>query len=113
MHSWAGSLERFLAEFSHGRGLGILHPNLTGEISFARQVLQPEEEEDGAGAAAEEDAYTQAESAGTPTPALRGTEEWARPPEKLVRTYKDALYARVSRFYYDRMRVFTVSLTAP
>ncbi|CAM9691616.1 unnamed protein product, partial [Laminaria digitata] len=94
MHSWAGSLERFLAEFGHGRGLGVLHPNLTGAVSFARQVLQPGEEEEGGGGAGEDDVSTQEESGSTPTPALRGTEEWVRPKEKLVRTYKDALHAR-------------------
>eukprot|EP00904_Undaria_pinnatifida_P009251 jgi/Undpi1/5456/HiC_scaffold_2.g00735.m1 len=107
-HSWAGSLERFLAEFGHGRGLGILHPNLTGEISFARQKLQAEEkekkeekgEEEDEEAAEEEEGSTQTEGANTPTPALRGGSagEWERPPEKLVRTYKDAMYARTSGF---------------
>lgn len=96
-----------MAEFGHGRGLGILHPNLTGEISFARQKLQVEEkekkeeegEEEDEEAAEEEEGSTQTEGANTPTPALRGGSagEWERPPEKLVRTYKDAMYARVSR----------------
>lgn len=86
MHSWAGSLERFLAEFSHGRGLGILHPNLNGEVSFARQVPS--------GASWEEEekmlSQNQTEGASTPRPTLRGTDEGERPPERLVRTYRDA-----------------------
>lgn len=96
MHSWAGSLERFLAEFCHGRGLGILHPNLNGAVSFARQVPS-------GGAAreegrVEEDGSAHTEGSSTPTPALRGGEEEERPPETLVRTFKDAQYARVSGF---------------
>lgn len=88
MHSWAGSLERFLAEFSHGRGLGILHPNLNGAVSFARQVPS------GTGLEEEEEmlhpSQTQTEGASTPTPTLRGVEEGEREPETLIRTYKDA-----------------------
>ena len=96
VHSWAGSLERFLAEFSHGRGLGILHPNLNGAVSFARQVPS------GAGWEEEEEMLSQtqtpAEGASTPTPTLRGTEEGEREPETLIRTYKDANNLVVSTF---------------
>lgn len=86
MHSWAGSLERFLAEFSHGRGLGILHPNLNGDVSFARQVPS------GASCEGEEKTLSknQTEGASTPTPTLRGTKEGERAPERLIRTYRDA-----------------------
>ncbi len=91
MHSWAGSLERFLAEFSHGRGLGILHPNLNGAVSFARQVLP--------GMASEEDEdvpQARTEGASTPTPTLRRIEEGEKVSEALIVTYKDAKNLLVS-----------------
>lgn len=101
MHSWAGSLERFLAEFSHGRGLGILHPNLNGAVSFARQVPS------GTGWEEEEEmlSQTQTEGGSTPTPTLRGTEEGEREPETLIRTYKDAnlvvsTFQRLNRWFF-------------
>lgn len=75
-----------MAEFSHGRGLGTLHPNLNGAVSFARQMPSGtvwEEEE-------EMLSQTQTEGASTPTPTLRGAEEGEREPETLIRTYKDA-----------------------
>lgn len=105
VHSWAGSLERFLAEFSHGRGLGILHPNLNGAVSFARQVPS------GTGTGWEEEeemlSQTQTEGASTPTPTLRGTEEGEREPETLIRTYKDANNLVVSTVPFKaRMVVF-------
>lgn len=96
MHSWAGSLERFLAEFSHGRGLGILHPNLNGDVSFARQVPS------GAGWEEEEKmlSQNQTEGASTPMPTLRGTEDGERAPERLIRTYRDAKNLVVSPVSY-------------
>lgn len=105
MHSWAGSLERFLAEFSHGRGLGILHPNLNGDVSLARQVpyfgpdWQQDQEEQGLrgeeGALGYQTSGTQAGGArSTPMPTLRGTDDGGgggqREPERLIRTYKEA-----------------------
>lgn len=85
-------MERFLAEFSHGRGLGILHPNLNGAVSFARQVLPD--------MASEEDeellSQTQTEGASTPTPTLRKMEEGERESETLIVTYKDAKSLLVS-----------------
>lgn len=97
MHSWAGSLERFLAEFSHGRGLGILHPNLNGAVSFARQAPS------GPGWEEEEEmlSQTQTEGASAPTPTLRGAEEGEREPEMLIRTYKDANNLVVSRIPFN------------
>lgn len=95
VQSWAGSLERFLAEFSHGRGLGVLHPNLDGQVSFARQVPSGSGCEEGVGD--EGDVLVQTEGASTPTPTLRGAEECDRPPEMLLRAFKSALLATVGR----------------
>ena len=99
VQSWAGSLERFLGEYSHGRGLGVLHPNLDGAMSFARQsstrtIALPgyhEHEHDPHGKDRRED-DTQAvasEGAGTPQPTITGTVETERATERLVRSYKD------------------------
>lgn len=95
VQSWAGSLERFLGEFSHGRGLGILHPNLNGGISFARQVPCGEQVEVSFGD--EEEVSIQTEGVSTQPPTLRGLEDGEK-PERLVNNYKDALLATVSCF---------------
>ncbi|CAB1118120.1 unnamed protein product [Ectocarpus sp. CCAP 1310/34] len=96
--SWAGSLERFLAEFCHGRGLGILHPNLNGDVSFARQLPPSSSSSSSSGGSGgggwleEEEALPLSQTAHTPTPTLRGTDDGGggREPEGLVLTYRDA-----------------------
>lgn len=93
MQSWAGSLERFLGEFGHGRGLGILHPNLNGGISFARQVPSGEQTEERYGD--EQDVSIQTEGVSTQPPTLRGLEDGEK-RERLVNNFKDALLAAVS-----------------
>lgn len=96
MPSWAGSLERFLAEFVHGRGLGILHPNLDGRVSFARR-LSPLDEgvaEDGASRDSGE-ASTLQQVEATSEPALRGAEDGSTRPERLVESLKDVTKALV------------------
>lgn len=108
MPSWAGSLERFLAEFVHGRGLGILHPNVNGRVSFARRV--PSEgvgEADATGARLEEEErgvsmVTQVEP--TSAPSLRGGEE-REMQETLVETHKDAMKALVSALIGCQLRL--------
>lgn len=95
--SWAGSLERFLAEFCHGRGLGILHPNLNGDVSFARPVQPSSSSSSSSGGSGgegwleEEDTQLLSQTARTPTPTLRGTDDGGgREPEGLVLTYREA-----------------------
>lgn len=96
--AWAGSLERFMTEFVHGRGLGILHPNLNGKVSFARRVpcesAEMVERE-------KEDPTEQVEPTSAPT--LRGGED-VETQEPLVETYKDATRALVSAIT-EKLRV--------
>lgn len=104
MQSWAGSLERFLAEFCHGRGFGVLHPNLNGKVSFARQVSSEESSPQQAAHKSQNGRTPSPTPAPTPTPPLRGGEE-EKQPEKVVKSHKDALLAVVSRrpFYHVNM----------
>lgn len=91
--AWAGSLERFMAEFVHGRGLGILHPNLDGKVSFARRVPWKGLKLKGDVAQDNEEDLRKVE--GTSAPALRG--EDAEAQETMVLTHKDALKALVRK----------------
>lgn len=92
MQSWAGSLERFLAEFCHGRGLGVLHPNFDGGISFARLAPSGGSVDE---TSAEDTGPIETDGPGTPTPTLRGAEEGNRPKEVLMRTHKEVLSVMV------------------
>lgn len=96
MPSWAGSLERFLAEFVHGRGLGILHPNLDGRVSFARRLspsIGAVVEVVASGDSGEASGVEQLEVTNSPT--LRGADDGRRGQETLVRTTKDVTKALV------------------
>lgn len=91
-----------MTEFVHGRGLGILHPNLNGKVSFARRLpcetMEMVERE-------KEDPTEQVEPTSAPT--LRGGED-VETQEPLVETHKDASRALVSAINKELRFLFAV-----
>lgn len=112
--SWAGSLERFLAEFVHGRGLGILHPNLDGRVSFARR-LPPSNgavvEAVASGDSGEASGVVQLEPTDSPT--LRGADDGRKGRETLVRTMKDVMKALVRTPKYVDILIYDTIAAKP